>query len=140
MAEWFEVDIEVAATPAAVWAVIGDPCGVTRWYPLYTACRVDGDVRTLERADGAVLVEQLLGRDEAAMVYSYSVISGLPLAQHEASFQVAPAPAGARVTWRTYAIHDDPSVDMEERLAERQRSALQGLRALLEGARPASPP
>ena len=134
MAAEFEVEITIAVDPGMAWEVVGHPCGVTRWYPLYTGCRVDADVRTLERADGAVVVERLLGRDEEAMTYSYSVISGLPLAEHEASFQVVPCPSGARVIWRTRAIHDDASVDMEERLADRQRDALQGLKALLEGA------
>ncbi|MGB1526985.1 MAG: SRPBCC family protein, partial [Miltoncostaeaceae bacterium] len=93
---------------------------------------VEDGVRTLERADGAVVVEDLLTRDDDGMTYSYAVTAGLPLAEHEASFTVAPDGDGSRVIWRTHAVHEDPSIDMEARLAERQREALDGLRAVLE--------
>lgn len=130
----FGVEIELAVSPAEAWAVVGDPCGVPKWYPLYERCTLDGNVRTLERADGAVLVEELLTRDDAAMTYSYAVTAGLPLAEHEASFTVAPTDSGCRVVWRTHAVHEDPSIDMAERLVDRQREALDGLRAVLEDA------
>lgn len=133
MGSQWDVTLDVEATPEAAWAVVGDPCGVTRWYSLYTACRTEGNTRTLERADGAVVVEDLLTRDDAAMTYSYTVTAGLPLAEHEASFRVEPRGTGSRIIWRTYAVNEDASVDMEERLADRQREALEGLRALLDG-------
>ncbi len=55
----FEVTLDVEASPEQAWAVVGDPCGVTRWYTLYTECRLHGMTRTLSRADGAVIVEDL---------------------------------------------------------------------------------
>lgn len=132
MGSQWDVTLDVEAAPDAAWAVVGDPCGVTKWYALYTSCRTEGNTRTLERADGAVVVEDLLTRDDAAMTYSYTVTAGLPLAEHEASFRVEPRGTGSRIIWRTYAVNEDPSVDMEERLADRQREALEGLRALLD--------
>ena len=131
-ADW-EVTLDLEAAPEAAWAVVGDPCGVPKWYPLYTGCRTEGNTRTLERADGAVVVEDILSRDDAGMEYSYAVTAGLPLTEHEASFRVEPRGTGSRVVWRTHAVGDDPSVDMEARLADRQREALEGLRALLDG-------
>lgn len=128
----FGAEIDLAVPADVAWSVVGAPCGVTRWYPLYTGCTIDGTTRTLERADGALVVEDILSRDDDAMTYSYAVTAGLPLAEHEASFTVLPTDSGCRVVWRTHAIHEDPSVDMEERLAGRQREALEGLRALLE--------
>ena len=83
-------------------------------------------------ADGAVVVEDLLARNDDAMTYSYAVTAGLPLAEHTASFTVEPNDDGCRVIWRTHAVHEDPSIDMEARLADRQREALEGLRAVLE--------
>lgn len=133
MAADFGAEIELAVPADVAWGVVGDPCGVTRWYPLYTACTIDGRTRTLERSDGAVIVEDLLSRDDDSMTYSYAVTAGLPLAEHEASFTVVPTAAGCRVVWCTHAVHEDPSIDMEERLAGRQREALEGLRALLQG-------
>lgn len=132
MAADFGAEIHIAVPAATAWELVGDPCGVPRWYPLYLRCTVEDGVRTLERADGAVVVEDLLARDDAAMTYSYAVTAGLPLAEHEASFTVAPDGDGCRVIWRTHAVHEDPSIDMEARLADRQREALDGLRAVLE--------
>ena len=132
MGSEFEVVLDVQASPAEAWAVVGDPCGVPRWYPLYTSCTLEGNTRTLERADGAVVVEDLLSRDDDDMSYSYAVTVGLPLAEHEASFRVDAEGSGSRITWRTRAVHEDPSIDMEDRLADRQREALEGLRALLD--------
>lgn len=129
----FGVDIDVAVPAETAWALVGDPCGVPRWYPLYETCVLEGNTRTLSRADGATLVEELLTRDDAAMTYSYAVTAGLPLAEHHASFTVVPTDSGCRVEWRTHAVHEDPSIDMAERLVDRQREALEGLRAVLEG-------
>jgi len=129
-ADW-DVHIDLPVSPAEAWAVVGDPCGVPKWYPLYQRCTLEGNVRTLERSDGAVLVEELLTRDDDAMTYSYAVTGGLPLAEHGASFAVVPTEEGCRVVWHTHAVHEDASIDMEERLADRQREALEGLRALL---------
>ena len=128
----FGAEIHIAVPAATAWELVGDPCGVPRWYPLYLRCTVEDGVRTLERADGAVVVEDLLARNDDAMTYSYAVTAGLPLAEHAASFTVEPDGDGCRVIWRTHAVHEDPSIDMEARLADRQREALEGLRAVLE--------
>jgi carbon monoxide dehydrogenase subunit G len=129
----FGVEIDVAVPAAQAWELVGDPCGVPQWYPLYISCTLDGNVRTLARADGAVLVEEMLTRDDDAMTYTYAVTDGLPLAEHEASFTVVPTDSGCRIAWNTHAVHEDPSIDMEERLVDRQMEALQGLRDVLEG-------
>jgi len=89
-------------------------------------------VRTLRRADGGVLLERPLERDDAEYTYAYSVVAGIPLRSHRASFTVAPSAAGSRIIWHTEAEHDDPEVDIEARLADRQHDALLGLKALLE--------
>lgn len=128
----FSVSVDVAVTPEEAWAVIGDPLAVPRWYPTYVDCTLTGDVRVLRRADGAELVERLLERDDDGRSYAYSVISGVPLRYHRASFRVEPRGAGSRIVWHTDAEHNDPDVDMQERLADRQREALGGLKALLE--------
>jgi hypothetical protein len=132
MVNAFSVSVEVAVTPDKAWAVIGDPCAVPRWYPTYVSCVVEGGVRTLRRADGGEMVERLLERDEAGYSYAYSVVSGVPLRSHRASFTVQPSEIGSRIIWHTEAEHEDPEIDMEARLADRQREALQGLKTLLE--------
>jgi len=132
MANAFQVSIDVDAPPEVTWGIVGDPAGVTRWYPLYTGCEVRGDVRTMRRADGSEVVERLLERDEARRYYAYSVISGVPLTEHRASFEVLARDGASTVVWHTAGVPQDPSSDLETRLAGRQLEALQGLRDLAE--------
>jgi len=132
MSEPFDVSVDVAVTPDEAWAVIGDPLAVPRWYPTYVSCELAGGIRTLRRADGGELVERMLERDDTACTYAYSVVSGAPLRRHRASFTVVPAAGGCRIIWHTDAEHEDPAIDMQARLADRQREALEGLKRLLE--------
>lgn len=129
----WELTVDIAAPPDAVWDLVGDPAGVPRWFTKYVAAEVTGDTRVLRRADGGELVERLLGRDEARRSYSYAVIAGAPVASHEASFEVREAPGGSRVVWRTTAAGSDPELDMQERLAPAQREGLDRMKRLLEG-------
>lgn len=134
MANSFSVSIDIDASPEAVWDVVGGRDAVPRWYPQYTASVTDGDIRTLTRADGSLMTERLLERDDARRFYSYSVMSGVPLRSHRASFEVADDGAGgSRVIWHTEGEPLEEGADLEERLAERQRAALEGLRALFTG-------
>ena len=132
MANRFSVSVDIAAAPEAVWAVVGDPDAVPRFYPTYVSCAVDGDERRLLRADGGELVERLVDRDEARRFYSYSVLSGAPLRDHLASFEVVAVEGGSRVVWSTSGTPEDPGADLEARLADRQREALSRLKALVE--------
>ena len=137
MPESFYVTVDVAVPPERAWELVGDPCGVKRWYPLYESCTVEGERRMLRRSDGVELIEHLNDRDDVKMTYSYSVVAGLPLTYHYARFSVQPAPGGCRVVWETAAEHQNPTVDMRARLESRQAEALQGLKRLLETGLPA---
>ncbi len=134
MANRFSVSVDIAAPPAEVWAVVGDPLAVPSFYPTYVSCEVGGDVRRLRRADGGELVERLVERDEARRFYSYAILSGAPVRDHLASFEVLAVPEGSRVVWRTSAEPKEPGGDLEERLADRQRAALARLKELVESA------
>jgi hypothetical protein len=136
MAEPFSVSVDVAVPPDRAWSVVGDPCGVTTWYPTYVSCEVDGDRRMLRRADGVEMTERLLERDDDRRTYTYSVIAGLPLRYHHARFSVDPALGGCRIVWETTAEHQDPLVNMQQRLAGRQQEALESLKRLLESGEP----
>ncbi len=125
--------IDVEAGPDEAWAFIGDPTTVPQWYPKYVECTVEGDSRTLRSAEGAVLHERLLERDDARRFYSYSVVSGAPVRTHLASFEVTPEGAGSRIRWATQAEPIDPAVDMEARLSGSQTDALARVKRILEG-------
>jgi hypothetical protein len=128
----YEVSVQVDVPPAQAWAFVGDPCSVPRWYPQYVSCEVDGEVRKLVNKDGAILVERLLERDEDRRFYSYTIVSGLPLHDHLSSFEVRAEGEGSLVVWRTAGEHDDPEIDLEQRLAARQTEALGQLKAIIE--------
>lgn len=93
-----------AATPAAVWAAIGDFCGIEAWHPAVATCTLseaDGvRVRTLGLEGGGEIVEKEVARDEAAMSYTYAIVtSPLPVADYVSTLSVAPEGAGSKITW-----------------------------------------
>lgn len=132
MPAW-SVTIDVDAAPDEVWAFIGDPTSVPRWYPKYASVEVDGDSRVLRTAEGAELHERLLERDDARRFYSYSVVSGAPVSSHLASFEVVPEGDGSRIRWATQAEPSDPSSDIRARLIGTQTAALETVKRILEG-------
>lgn len=133
MPQSFTVTVDLDVPAATAWEMVGDPLGPPRWYPLYTAARIEGDERILDRADGAVVRERILRRDDAERVIEYSVTSGLPLAFHRASMRIEERPeGGSRMVWTTEAAYEDPAIDVEARLADRQREALGHLKSALE--------
>lgn len=125
--------VDIDAPPEAVWRFIGDPTTVPQWYPKYVACEVDGDRRTLRTAEGAELHERLLERDEDRRFYSYSVVSGAPVASHLASFEVTAEGTGSRVRWATQAEPLDPAADIRGRLTASQTDALDRVKRIVEG-------
>jgi uncharacterized protein YndB with AHSA1/START domain len=132
MPKW-TLTVDIDASPDAVWAVIGDPVGVPKWFTKYVSATVDGDTRTLVNDQGGELVERLLTRDDARRHYSYSVIAGAPVASHEASFEVVAEGTGSRVIWTTDTEAKDPAMDMQARLTPAQTEGLQTLKAVVEG-------
>jgi len=91
-----------ASSPDAVWAKIGDFCGISNWgLGLKCALSADGKTRTLTTQDGGVVVEHLDGRDDRARSYSYTILSAgpLPVANYHSKIAVSPAAAGSSITW-----------------------------------------
>lgn len=131
MPAW-ELGIDVDVPPEAAWALVGDPTSVPRWYPKYARAEVGGDRRVLTSAEGAVLDERLLDRDDAARTYSHSVLSGAPVRSHRAGFAVTDRGGGCRITWWTDAEPTDPEADLEGRLTPTQADALRRMKEILE--------
>lgn len=133
MANDFAVSVDVAATPDAAWALAGDPVGITTWFAPVASAELIGDERHATMGNGAMLIEQLVDRDDAARRYSYVVRSGIPgLTSHRATIQVDSAVSGARVTWRQVATSDDPKYDIEKRLRGVMVAGLERMREILE--------
>jgi uncharacterized protein YndB with AHSA1/START domain len=95
----------ISASPAAVWAMIGEFCDIRRWHGQVRTCALFHDegqtIRSVTLRDIGTLVEVQLDRDENAMTYSYALLhSPWPVKQHRATLTVTPAGDGAVVAWR----------------------------------------
>jgi len=91
-------EIEIAASPADAWVVVGDFGGIG-WMPGIDSVTVDGDVRTIAMM-GIEVKEQLVARDDAARTITYAITeSPMALESHEATITVHEAGDGSRVTW-----------------------------------------
>jgi uncharacterized protein YndB with AHSA1/START domain len=134
MANEFEVGVDVAAPPDAVWPLAGDPGRMGEWFAPVVACEMDGDQRTATMGSGAVLVERIVDRDDAERSYSYTVLSGIPgLTSHRATLRVVEAPGGSRVLWRQTATSEVEGYDIESRLGGVMTAGLERLRDIVEG-------
>ena len=131
MPRW-QRSIDVDASPAATWDLVGDPTSVPRWYPKYETADVTGGQRILRNADGGELVDTLDDRDDDARRYSYSVIAGAPVTTYHATFEVQEREGGSRVVWTVEAEPKDPSVDLEARLVPTQEDALRRIKEIVE--------
>lgn len=97
--------VDVNATPAAVWSMIGPFCAIKDWLPPIGACTEDGKTpptRTLVTKDGkATFVELQTARSDAKHTYSYSFTSSpLPVTNYRSTIAVvAKGPGVSTVTW-----------------------------------------
>ena len=73
-----------AISADAVWAAIGDFCGIANWHPAVEACALgerDGaEIRTLTLKDGGgTIVEKLVEWNDDAHSYTYAILEPGPL-------------------------------------------------------------
>ena len=101
----------VEAPAERVWEALRDFGAVhERLAPGFVVDAVlDGDVRTVTFANGAVAQERLVGVDEGARRLAYAVVeSGLPLTHHNSSASVLEAGEGrSRFVWVTDVLPDE---------------------------------
>jgi hypothetical protein len=86
----------------AMWAKIGDFCGIGKWHPAIERCELsaDGKTRSLSLKGGGTIVEKLVKMDAANRSYTYSIVSGpLPVAHYRSTISVAAKGAGSVVKW-----------------------------------------
>jgi len=97
--------IEVQASPAEVWALIGVFEAVHKWHPLAADCvgiEQDGKLqRHIILADGhGEIMELLETHDDQTMSYRYQVLEGpMPVTDYHATLSVERGEVGARVIW-----------------------------------------
>jgi carbon monoxide dehydrogenase subunit G len=135
VANAFELTQRVAAPADEVWAVVADSSRLPDWFAPVQAVREEGERRVLTMQGGALMTERILGRDDTARRYEYSVVEGArtPMISHRAGFEVLDLGEDAsEVRWWTDARPADPEVDMERRLRPVMAEGLEALRTLLE--------
>lgn len=107
-----QVEIDVPAPPAEVWALVGDFCKVDALLTGVESFRCDGNERVIG-VGGIEIVERLLEADEDGHVLRYGIVGGLPVDHHEATISVVPiggsgggSGGGSRVTWSFDVLPD----------------------------------
>jgi uncharacterized protein YndB with AHSA1/START domain len=97
--------IEVNASPAKVWELIGVFEAVHKWHPSAVDCariEQDGKIqRHIILANGhGEIMELLEAHDDQTMSYRYGILeSPMPVTDYHATLSVEPDSVGARVTW-----------------------------------------
>ncbi len=95
---------ELSAAPAAVWATVGDFCGVAKWHPMIAKCELSNKggetFRTLTLKGGGAAVEKQTTFDAPSMSYSYTIQdSPLPVKNCKVTLKVEPKDKGSLLTW-----------------------------------------
>ncbi len=117
-----QVEIEIAAGPSAVWAVVGDFGAIGEMIPGLESFRLEGDDRVIGMF-GMEIRERLISRDDDGRALTYSIVDGVPIESHRATISVAPAGDGSKVTW----VFDVTPDEMAPILADTYGQALRVL-------------
>ncbi|WP_223531137.1 SRPBCC family protein [Pseudomonas sp. GL-R-19] len=94
--------IDIPASAEQVWQLIGGFNSLPDWLPFIPRSELSegGRVRSLQTADGAVVIERLQAFDNAGQTYSYSILQApFPATDYLATIKVQAQGEGARVTW-----------------------------------------
>ncbi len=104
----FEIEVELTASPADVFAFVSDSDNVDEMIGAVSGVSVSGDgmSRDLTLADGTMVTETILVDDAGMMSFAYSLPAGNPLglSNHLAVMQVRPADErdGSVLAWQQY--------------------------------------
>ncbi len=91
-------------TPTSLWARIGAFAAIGEWHPAVVSVTLSladaRERRTLELADGALLIEDRIDDGSDSFAYEYRVAEGpLPVANYTSRFFAEPHGTGTKITW-----------------------------------------
>lgn len=131
-----KLQVSLASPAADVWKTVGPFGNFAKWHPMIQKSEVSGDgkIRTLTMPDGSTSQERLIGHDDNAMQYRYTMHgeSSLPVTDFtgtvtamalgertlftwEATFDVVPgAPADQVVGMLQQRIFDSAGPQLKE--------------------------
>ncbi|MER5390352.1 SRPBCC family protein [Saccharopolyspora sp. NPDC002686] len=73
----------IDAAPDAVWEVVGDSTGISRWFPAITSSTGDAERRTVVLEGGVRLHEEVVTADPRLRRFQYRITGGdLEVAHH----------------------------------------------------------
>ncbi len=129
--------VDIARPASDVWGAIEDWCSIAAWHPVIAECEGYDEgsktMRKLTTGDGGVLIEELTGRDEEAMSFSYVIVeSPLPIADYASTMQVSENGDGATLTWSSsYSANGVSDEEALELMTGVYRAGLDQLKAQL---------
>jgi carbon monoxide dehydrogenase subunit G len=136
------IEQEIRATADAVWPVVSDFAGITRYMVGLDEVEVQGQgigaVRTVTVAGGNKIQERLESFDPRARSFSYSILPGaMPVQNYLATVQLADAgPGRSRITWSARfdaaGMSDAQVAPLAKGMEQAYGAAIEGLRKLVE--------
>ena len=117
----------------AVWAKIGDFCGIANWHPAVAKCELSADKkdRTLSLKGGGTIVEHLVSWSDKTHSYTYKIVSSpLPVENYESTIRVSAAKSGSGsvISWRGhYKAKGAPDADAKKAIDGIYESGLTAL-------------
>ena len=88
-----------------VWAVLGDPTTITRWFPGVLEVTVDGTARVITTASGLTIPEEIVTNDPIQRRFQYRITSSI-VAHHLATIDVFDLDDGTSLV--SYATDCEP--------------------------------
>ena len=141
--------IEIAAAPAQVWAILGNPASYADWHPDIAALAAEGEgagsKRRIEFASGGGVTEGIDRIDAEKMEIRWRLsqedIESFPTSYYTNSIRVEPDGEAAAVVWSASFFRADTTNEPQERFSDEAAVAamdalithgLEGLKAAAE--------
>ena len=112
--------VELGASAADVWSLIGDFDRLDSWHPAVAASEASLDgtsrIRHLTLGDGSIIVERLDSHDDESRSYIYTTLDAgpLPVQDYQSTIEVTSDGTNARVTWSSeFEAHGAPEADAQ---------------------------
>lgn len=96
------VDFDFDQSAAALWAVVGDFCGIGDWMPGMERVEPEngGNRRRIVLPGGKVVIEDIVSRDDDKMTLTYRVVEApMPFTDYVSTVSVQPRGDGCHVRW-----------------------------------------
>ena len=111
-----ELQTEISADPADVWALAGDFGGLATWHPWVPDCRLSDDGSTRTIGSGPLeAIEVLEGTTETSMTYRVDK-SPMPVQDYQCTWTISGEPGNAKLaikaTFEPKGVPEEQAVAM----------------------------